>query len=172
LSSSTFHLDTSVLLPMLDKKSHIVSKDETKAFSRFRYNLEHNNNGVKTSLVVLGELFTKVLEECSPDDSQDIAFELLSFSQNLNGRLKCCAEKFRHENQEFYSTLENLLGAEDRLRDNPTDALILSIATLDAESDVFYTTDTLILFNKRIRAVVDKTRSDCGFKPLKISPAP
>lgn len=157
---------------MLDKKSHIVSRDETKAFSRFRYNLEHNNNGVKTSLVALGELFTQVLEECSPDDSQDIAFELLSFSQNLNGRLKCCTEKFRDENQEFYKTLENLLNAEDYLRDNPTDALILSIAILDKESDVFYTTDTLILFNKRIKAVVDSTRSDCGLKPLKISPAP
>lgn len=157
---------------MLDKKSHIVSEDETKAFSRFRYNLEHNNNGVNTSLIALGELFTKVLEKCSPDDSQDIAFELLSFSQNLNGRLKCCANRFRNENQEFYKTLENLLNAEDYLRDNPTDALILSMAILDKESDVFYTTDTLILLNKRIKAVVDKTRLDYGLKPLKISPAP
>ena len=68
--------------------------------------------------------------------------------------------------------LQRLLEADDYLRDHPADALILTISALDEEADILYTTDTTLLFSKRISETMNEIRKERGFKPLKIRPPP
>jgi len=166
--ASTVYLDTSVLLPMLDKKGEIVPKDQASALSKFRYRLTRNNQKVKISIAVLGEVLVKAIER----KRLELIDEMAEFTKKMEDRLEVYSPKFRSAYQEFYKVLENLLIADDYLRDHPTDALILTMAALDEETSVFYTMDNKILLSKRIKDAVERIRSEYNYRPLKINSPP
>ena len=77
--SSIIHLDTLVLIPIIDKKKVVASKDEVQSLSSFGYNLRKKNIKVKVSIVALGEIFSIALRK----NVSVLIEELFSFASNL-----------------------------------------------------------------------------------------
>jgi len=163
--ASVVHLDTSVFLPIIDKKKLIVSRDEVSAFRRFAYRLMRNNQKVKVSIVVLGEILKKAIEA----NCIELTLELQDFVLKMDDRLELCyIPKFRNACNDFCKVLQKILDTDDYLRDNPSDALILTTAVLDEEADVLYTIDSTLLISSKVHNFVNQTRQEYGFKRLTI----
>ena len=167
--ASILHLDTSVLLPLLDKNGKVVPRDQTIALRRFRYRLPRENKKVKISAVALGEVLKKVIET----GYLELIEELKEFALRMGENLELCYfPRFRNSYYNFNNILQQFLDADDYLRDRPADAIILVIATLDREADILYTMDNSILLNRKIKNVVNNVRKVNCFKRLKISSPP
>lgn len=163
--ASVIHLDTSVFLPIIDRKKLIVSRDEFSALRSFAYRLTRNNQKVKVSIVVLGEILKKAIE----GSCIELVEELQDFALKMKNRLELCyIPKFRNSCNDFCKILQEILDVDDYLRDNPSDALILTIAVLDEEADVLYTIDSTLLISSKVHNFVNQTRQEYGFKRLTI----
>jgi len=158
-------LDSSVLLPLLDREARIVPRDQVTALNRFRYRILRRNIKVKISIIVLGEVLQKAVKE----DALEILNELSRLLSYMNERLEFCSlRKFRNAYSRFPEVLQSLLNEDDWLRDSPTDALILTQALLDAEVNVLYTSDTKLLLSTRIKDFANRIREREGYNPMRI----
>ena len=168
-SPYVIHLDTSVLLPLVDRRKLVSKKDEVRSLNNFRYRLLRGSQKIRVSIVVLGEFLNKAInsEECA-----DLIQELQDFVLQMNGRFSVYVPKFRDFGAHFAEVLQGALECDDYLRDHPADAIILVTAILDEEASCLYTFDTNLVFSTRIADYVRNKRDEYGFKRLRIRPPP
>ena len=160
------HLDTSVLIPMLMREGH--RDDIARAAARLRERArKHKHTKLKIALPVLGELVLFCLREQTTEPLE----ELMKLKNALGERLELGAvPKFRGTTLDFHEALGRLLEADDYLRDNPTDAIIVALAVMDPEADVLKINDPTIILSRKLREEVDALRQELDFKRLRIGP--
>ena len=162
------HLDTSVLLPLVDRKKLVSKKDEVEGLGAFHYRLLRGNQKIKVSIVVLGEFLNKAINE----GCIDLIWELQEFVSQMNNRFSVYVPKFRDVGARFAEVLQEVLEYDDYLRDHPADAMILATAILDEEASCLYTFDTTLVTSTGIYDYVKNKRAEYGFKRLRIRPPP
>ena len=167
-SPLVIHLDTSVLLPLVDKKKLVSEEDEVRSLSGFRYRLLRGNQKIKVSIIALGEFLNKAINE----KCVDLIWELQDFISQMNGRFSVYMPKFRDIGAYFTEVLQEVLECDDYLKDNPADAMILVTALLDEEASYLYTFDHVLVTSTRIHDYVKNRREEYGFKRLRIRPPP
>lgn len=166
LGQYVIHIDTSILIAMLKRGGY--RNDVERAALRLRERVKkHGHTKLKISLPVLGELVLYCLRE---QDSSPLE-ELINLKGVLGERLELGAiHKFRGTSLDFHDVLRRLLEADDHLRDNPTDAIIVALAIMDPEVDVLKMNDPEIVLSRRLKEEVSRLRRELGFKKLKIEP--
>jgi len=155
--ASTFHIDTLVIIPMLVRGR--TRNEIVREARRFRRRLTQVNIHVKVSLVALGELLVKSLEEYNGR----LVGELIALKNELGDRLELGFFPPREFN--VYSIADRLLNADDRLM--PADALIIASAIADQEADILYMNDKIIL-SASLKEMINSIRSEYGFKKFKL----
>ena len=169
-SPLVIHLDTSVLLPLVDKEKLVSKEDEVRSLNNFHRSLLRGNQKIKVSIVVLGEFLNKAIN--SKERCEDLIWELQVFISQMKGRFSVYVPKFRDFGAHFAEVLQGALECDDYLRDHPADAIILVTAILDEEASCLYTFDTNLVFSTRIADYVRNKRDEYGFKRLRIRPPP
>lgn len=168
--ASVYYLDTSVLLPLLDKRALCVPKEQVREIRRFEQSIINYNVKIKIPILVLGETLLKVKERTPAKGALEIFDALLGLQAKIGERMELCSlPRLRGAFHDYTHVLQRLIEADDWLRDNPTDVHVLAQAILDEEADILYTTDTTLLLSGKIKEAVSRLREEKGYKHLKIS---
>ena len=112
----------------------------------------------------LGEAVYKVHEK-NGDDADDILKELNRLMKKEFLRIR-----FINNPSKTFQIARQLSSEMDDDRDSisPMDALILATAITEQDCVAFYTTDTKLISDTRVRDIISESRNDLGFPEMRV----